>query len=215
MKKLFLTLILTLTLLPAYAQEDPNPSRFAARDEFGAALLVGSYYQIAGVLTGGLGSLFESARNKGINLTIPFLCPVSVEYAHWFSDRIAVGAGFYFDYVSFLPKMSAVGQVSVMPDFRVVWLEGDDFKLYSKIAVGYSQGFELVKGNDGKLELYPQFLMSTPLDIIAGRSLNLPLGCQLSPLCAEGRTAFTNLDFYCECGIGVLGFCVLGLKKYF
>ena len=190
----------------------PSP---AGRNEIGIALLGGTYYQVMGLAVGGLSSLAQSIIDKGLYIAIPIILPVSVEYAHWFNDRIAVGASLNTDIVSFLPEL-AVGRVCIMPDFRYRWLNHETFKMYSKIAAGYSESFMLYPGEDGKMTLssYQPVYLDLWYSLVGGFP-NLPIGYQISPICAEGHTGLEGIDYFCELGIGPLGFCTFGLKKYF
>ena len=215
MKKLLTIVLLCVTLLPARAQEAAVPASPASSNEIGVALLTGTYFQAVGLVAGGLGSLITSVSENGLYMSLPFLVPVSVEYAHWFNDRIAVGASLNADIVSFLPEL-AFGRISVMPDFRYRWLNLDTFKIYSKIAAGYSECFLMDPGEDGKMAIgsyKPNF--QDLWSYMTGDFGNLPLGFQLSPICAEGHTGLKGLDYFCELGIGPLGFCSFGLKKCF
>jgi len=215
MKKLLAIILLCAILLPARAQEGQSAPCPAGRNELGVALFGGTYYQVSSLAGAGLISLGRSIRDRGLYIGIPIIFPVSVEYAHWFNDRIAVGASLSADIVSFLPE-GVIGRVCIMPEFRYKWLNHESFKMYSKIAAGYSEGFELSPGEDGKMTLssfapvYLEMLYSLLWDMHS-----LPLGIQINPVCAEGHTGLEGIDYFCEFGIGPLGFCTFGLKKYF
>lgn len=223
MKKFFAVFILCLILIPAWAQELPEESAPQySRNEIGLSVTSGTTLQATAFSVGALASLIGSLIKNDLYIVIPAPVPVSLEYDHWFNDRIALGVCLNTDIISCLPKF-ALGNVSIMPDLKVSLYHNEKIRFYSKIAAGYSttvwcynDGEKVQYGTVPTSELLAQMgLSSLNKSTLIAFMLFPPFGFQFNPVCMDVSTAVKNLDFFCEFGFGTQGACALGFKMLF
>lgn len=224
MKKILAVLILSLVLHHAQAQELTDySSPLCSRDEIGLSITPTTTLQTASIQAGALVSIIGSLVKNDLYIVIPFPVPFSLEYDHWFNERIALGVCLNTDIVSCLP-LFALGNVSIMPDMKVSLYNGETVRFYSKLAVGYSSAVWCYS-KDGKMsfgakpsmELLSQYLgiSATSKSSLLAYMLFPPLGFQLNPFCIDMRTSVNNLVCFCEFGFGTAGWGSLGLKMLF
>ena len=238
MKKLISIVFLLFLLLPLRAQEEDLCARQLRSNEIGLSVNVGTGYQAAAILAGSLTSFVGSIVKNDFYLVIPVPIPFSLEYDHWFNDKLAAGISLNTDLISALPYLM-VGNLSAMPVVKYSWMNDQSIRIYSKAALGFSATMLSMQDdyNDGKMETqfvtgfdYLKKLNNEGVDL-AGRPLSdyvaalpsalllfkfIPLfGVQLSPLCVDISTASKNLDFFLELGFGTLGAANCGFKMYF
>lgn len=225
MKKLFSIIALCLILMPCKAQSATESndlrSRMTNKNEIGLSVITGTGLQSAAFQASALVSLIGSLVKNDIYIMIPVPIPFSLEYDHWLNEKVALGVSLNTDIVSGLPYI-IVGNISIMPDVKLSWLSDNNLRIYSKLAAGYSGSFYRVQSED---DIRYGSVRSSDLTSQLGQELKLgswlmfmicpPVGIQLSPFCMDVNTAVKNLDFFCELGVGTLGYGKFGFKMYF
>ena len=247
MKKLSFTLLLALCVsAAAFAQEIPEESApepevrelvipepdvqpvRVPRNEIDLSISGVTGLQYVGVYGGMLVSLIGTIFKGDVYVAMPFIIPnLSLEYDRWLTDNIAVGASVSADVLSALPY-GFITNLCIMPDFKYKWFERDNFKIYSKLAVGYMTSIWGLQEEDKSMKIgslsrltdvdYMSLLSSSSSSAqvaLVTAWVIPPFGFQVNPLCFDVSTSAKNLHFFLEMGFGTQGAFALGLKTVF
>ena len=228
MKKLFATLLLSISLFQAARAQEVPEEQYAVpafpKNEIGLSLSLGTDLQAAALAGSMLVSFIGTIIKNDVFAVIPIFVPLNLEYYRWTSEKLAFGASLGTDTVSALPYVLA-SNISLMPEVKYKFLDTNGFSMYSKAGLGFKYLFLGVQDGD-KLRFewdYPASMLGEIRDVDLFDLGNLyaryvflsPIAFQLSPLCFEIETAAKNLSVGIELGYGVQGVVNVGLKKTF